>query len=489
MRKLALLADAARHDVSCASGGAQRRDARGGPGMGSTSPMGVCHSFTPDGRCVALLKILLTNYCMYDCLYCINRDSSDVPRARFSVQEVVALTLDFYRRNCIEGLFLSSGIIQSPDYTMEQLVGVARVLREQHGFRGYIHLKTIPESDPLLVAQAGRYADRLSINLELPTEGSLQQLAPQKHIAGIEQVMQHTARHVAQASAARLEYRKAAGRMLPGPAGKRLAPPPVFASAGQSTQLLVGADRTSDAALLAASSRLYRQYGMRRVYYSAYSPIVHASARLPPAAPPLAREHRLYQADWLMRFYGFAQHEIVDGLTDGMLALEMDPKLAWALAHRQWFPVDLQSAPREMLLRVPGLGIRNVQRLLQARRVRTLCLQDLATLRVPLEKLKPFIMVSDHHPGRLLDSPDLAARLMPASALLQRQRQADGLVATAVAQGAEPVQQSAPVSASARRQRNRVCTEAPLAGAQLELFATGPASVPIAAPAHAESAG
>lgn len=475
-RKLAILADAAKYDVSCASSGVDgvHPEAKGKAGLGTPYSSGLCHSFTPDGRCVALLKILLTNFCIYDCLYCINRSSSNVPRARFSVAEVVELTLDFYRRNLIEGLFLSSGIIQNPDYTMSQLAGVARTLRVEHGFRGYIHLKTIPDADPELLALAGRYADRLSINIELPTPDGLAQLAPQKSLPSIEAAMRHTHQRIEEAQQARLEYKKSGPRLLPG-AGSKPVAPPRFASAGQSTQMIVGADATNDAAILATSSRLYRHYGLRRVYYSAFSPIPHAAPALAATAPPLVREHRLYQADWLLRFYGFSQEEIVDGRPDGMLDLDFDPKLAWALTHRQWFPVDLQSAPREMLLRVPGLGVRSVNRLLSARRVRTLRLADLATLRLPLNKLRPFIMLSDHHPGPLLDSPHLADQLRQPSPLLAHQQQADALAAAAQpgsarATGRRHVRRSAAVSGGPQ---------------QLDLFAEPPTVAEVVAVASA----
>ena len=410
LRKLALLADAAKYDASCASGGTSKRDSLGG-GLGSTDGTGICHSFTPDGRCVSLLKVLLTNHCTFDCLYCVNRASSNVPRARFRVEEVVQLTLDFYRRNLIEGLFLSSGIIRSADYTMEQVVEVARVLREEHGFRGYIHLKTIPDASPELLARAGRHADRLSINLELPTPEGLQALAPEKDAPSIRRSMARLRLLIDDARAAAAPARPRAGAGLrPGAAAA-----PAFAPAGQSTQVIVGADTTDDRTILTTSSALYASYGLKRVYYSAFSPIPDASRKLPPAAPPLAREHRLYQADWLMRFYGFEAHEVVTG-ADGLLSLDVDPKLAWALAHRGRFPVDLNRAPRELLLRVPGLGTKTVERLLLSRRVRALRSDDLKRLRVPLAKVLPFVVLADHRPVRDLDGAALAARLKPAPA-------------------------------------------------------------------------
>ena len=389
--KLAILADAAKYDASCASSGAPKRDSRGGRGLGSTTGMGICHSYAPDGRCISLLKILLTNFCMFDCAYCINRRSSNVRRARFSVEEVVDLTIQFYKRNYIEGLFLSSGIIRSADYTMEQLVRVARTLREQHDFRGYIHLKTIPEASEELIAEAGRYADRLSINIELPTEAGLKRLAPEKRTTSIRRTMANLRLRIDEARS----ERKA----------------PRFSPAGQSTQMIVGADGASDAAILDASARLYASYRLKRVYYSAFSPIPEASPALPAKPPPLQREHRLYQADWLMRFYGFAADEIVAAASDGMLDLDIDPKLAWALRHRERFPVDLNRADRDMLLRVPGLGKRSVERILAARRHRTLRLEDLGRLTSSIKKLRPFIVTPDHRPTRVLDRLDLRARL------------------------------------------------------------------------------
>ena len=400
--KLEILADAAKYDASCASSGTERRDSRKG-GLGSTDGMGICHAYAPDGRCISLLKILLTNACVFDCAYCINRATSNVRRARFTVEEVVGLTLDFYRRNYIEGLFLSSGILRSPDHTMEQLVRVARELRITHGFRGYIHLKTIPDAAPGLLEEAGRWADRLSINVELPQEAALRALAPEKDLPAIRRAM------------GRMRLRIDEARE---PA--RRARPPRFAPAGQSTQMIVGADASDDAAILGTSTALYASYGLKRVYYSAYSPIPDASSVLPPAAPPLLREHRLYQADWLLRFYGFELSEILAGSDGGMLDLEADPKLAWALRHRDRFPVDVNHAPREMLLRVPGFGTKTVARILDSRRVRNLRADDLARLGVGLRKAMPFLVTADARgaaPG--LDSFDLRQRLLPRSAFAQ----------------------------------------------------------------------
>ena len=399
LRKLEILADAAKYDASCASSGTEKRSSQGKTdGIGSTEGMGICHAYAPDGRCISLLKILLTNSCVYDCVYCINRRSSNVQRARFTVAEVVELTLGFYRRNCIEGLFLSSGIINNPDYTMEQVVGVARTLRLVHGFRGYIHLKTIPDADPLLMAEAGKYADRLSINVELPTEASLGRLAPEKDLGDIKRSM------------GRMRLRIDEAR-----AEKRA---PRFAPAGQSTQVIVGADDSSDRSIMQMSTNLYGSYGLRRVYYSAFSPIPDASAALPPTPAPLLREHRLYQADWLLRFYGFSVDELATDAA-GNMSLEIDPKLAWALQHRALFPVDVNTAPREMLLRIPGMGVKTADRLIAARRHRRMRMDDLARLRLPVAKLMPFVIAADHHPGATLDSAQLAGRLTPKAEQLE----------------------------------------------------------------------
>lgn len=406
IRKLSILADAAKYDASCASSGAGGRNSLKSGGIGSTEGMGICHSYTPDGRCVSLLKVLLTNFCIYDCAYCVNRVSSNVPRARFAADEVVRLTLDFYKRNYIEGLFLSSGIIRSGDYTMEQMVEVARSLREDHRFAGYIHLKTIPEASPELLALAGRYADRLSINVELPTEAGLKKLAPEKTLPGIRAAMGEVRWRIDE----NLEARK------PRAAPKR-SRPPRFAPAGQSTQMIVGADDADDRSILRTSHGLYNDFRMRRVYYSGFSPIQDASSILPVKAPPLLREHRLYQADWLLRFYEFGVDEITPDTArggSGMLDLDIDPKLAWALRHPEQFPVNLNRAPRERLLRVPGLGTRNVDRILIARRHGALRIADLARLRAPMQKLLPFVQLADHHPRKRLDDPaTLRAQLAP----------------------------------------------------------------------------
>ena len=396
--KLAILADAAKYDASCASSGTKKRDSAGGKGIGSTEGMGICHAYAPDGRCISLLKILLTNSCIFDCHYCINRKSSNVRRARFTVAEVVHLTLSFYRRNYIEGLFLSSGIIRTSDYTMEQIVAVARALREEHDFRGYIHLKTIPDADPELVRQAGLFADRVSINVELPTEPGLRRLAPEKSAAGIEKAMGTMKSAIEDGHDARRRFRSA----------------PSFAPAGQSTQMIVGADSANDGEIITRASTLYDRFGLRRVYYSAFSPIPDASAILPLKRPPLMREHRLYQSDWLMRFYGFAPGEVAAAAgPTGMLPLDIDPKLAWALRFRDRFPVDVNRAPREALLRVPGLGLKAVDAILASRRWRRLALADIARLTVSIAKVRPFLIASDWRPTALTDRADLAARMRP----------------------------------------------------------------------------
>ena len=396
--KLAILADAAKYDASCASSGTSKRDSRGGKGIGSTEGMGICHAYAPDGRCISLLKILLTNSCIFDCHYCINRKSSNVRRARFTAQEVVGLTLSFYKRNYIEGLFLSSGIIASSNYTMEQLVEVARSLREDHDFRGYIHLKTIPDADPELVRLAGLHADRVSINVELPTVAGLERLAPEKSATRIDTAMAGMKSAIVEARDNKKRFKSA----------------PTFAPAGQSTQMIVGADAATDGDIVGRASQLYDRFGLRRVYYSAFSPIPSPSAVLPLSRPPLMREHRLYQSDWLMRFYGFTPTEVVSA-TDaaGMLPLDIEPKLAWALKFRERFPVDLNRAPREELLRVPGLGTKAVGRILSSRRWRTIMLEDVARLTVSIAKMRPFIVTGDWRPTLLTDRADLRALVTP----------------------------------------------------------------------------
>ena len=403
LAKLEILADAAKYDASCASSGTKKRSSVGGKGIGSTEGMGICHAYAPDGRCISLLKILMTNACIFDCHYCINRKSSNVRRARFSAKEVVDLTLSFYRRNYIEGLFLSSGIIRSSNYTMEQLAEVARSLREDHDFRGYIHLKSIPDADPEIIAQAGKHADRLSINVELPTKAGLERLAPEKSEQRIETSMKGIADHIVEAKDARRTFRHA----------------PIFTPGGQSTQMIVGADAATDGDIVVRANGLYDRFKLRRVYYSAFSPIPDASAVLPLKRPPLMREHRLYQSDWLMRFYGFAPEEVV-AATDasGMLPLDIDPKLAWALKFRDMFPVDINRAPREMLLRVPGLGVKAANGIVRSRRWRRLRLEDLGRLTNSVAKLRPFIIAEGWSPAQIGDKANLMPLVKPPAAQL-----------------------------------------------------------------------
>jgi putative DNA modification/repair radical SAM protein len=390
--KLEILADAAKYDASCASSGAPKRGSEGKDGIGATNGMGICHSYTPDGRCVSLLKILLTNFCIYDCQYCVNRRSSNVPRARFAVAEVVKLTQDFYLRNYIDGLFLSSGIIRSADYTMEQLVAVARELREVHQFRGYIHLKTIPDADPALIELAGKYADRLSVNIELPTQDSVTRLAPEKSVHTIKLAMGNIRR--------KMDEKEEEPKL------------PKFAPAGQSTQMIVGADASDDQTILNTAETLYGSYKLKRVYYSAFSPIPQSPDSVPLAPPPLMREHRLYQADFLLRSYGFQASELLPAA--GNLDLDIDPKLAWALAHREYFPMDLNRADASMIARVPGIGLRNAKRVIELRRLRRVRWEDLSRLRCSMKKIAPFIITADYSPVQGAASSDTLRRALAA---------------------------------------------------------------------------
>lgn len=394
--KLAVLADAAKYDASCASSGSHRK--RQTQGIGNTEGMGICHSYTPDGRCISLLKLLLTNYCIWDCSYCINRRSSDVRRARFKPDEVVRLTIDFYKRNYIEGLFLSSGIIQSADYTMEQLVLVAKKLREEESFGGYIHLKAVPGASKELLLEAGKYADRLSANIEMPLQEDLDKLAPEKTLLEIENTMADVKSGIDENRQEKVERPRA----------------PLFARAGQSTQIVVGASESPDAAILDKAESLYDRFKLRRVYYSAFSPVTHGAGLLPRAKAPLMREHRLYEADWLIRHYGFKASEITEGLVGQNLDLEKDPKLAWALRHREFFPVDVNTAPKNLLLRVPGIGAGNVKRILNIRRFHRIRLEDLRRLRVILTRARWFITTADHNTDVFkLDSPKLETLMKP----------------------------------------------------------------------------
>ena len=363
--KLKILTESARYDVSCSSSGSGRTNAGG---IGNGLPDGCCHSFTPDGRCVSLLKILMSNDCVFDCKYCMSRRSCDVPRASASPEEICELTVDFYKRNYIEGLFLSSAVHVSPDHTMERLVAAVRLLRTKYAFHGYVHLKGIPKADPALVTEAARYADRMSYNIELPGERSLKLLAPQKSKESLLVPMRQLCREKA---AFRAEKRK--GFFLP---------------AGQTTQMIVGASPERDGQILRLTQSLYRVNGLKRVYYSSYTPVVQ-DPLLPAAASPALREHRLYQADWLLRFYGFDVEELVPEGED--LPLELDPKCAWALRHPEFFPVEVNRAPLEALLRVPGIGARSAQKIMSARRFSSLNFEHLKKMRVVLKRARHFI--------------------------------------------------------------------------------------------------
>jgi putative DNA modification/repair radical SAM protein len=393
-QRLEILADSAKYDVSCSSSGSSRGGKSGA--LGSTASCGICHTWTADGRCISLLKILLTNACIYDCAYCLNRRTSDIPRAAFTSDEIVALTMNFYRRNYIEGLFLSTGVLRSADYTMELLIDVVRRLRDEEHFNGYIHLKLVPGADSLLVAQAGRYADRVSINIELPSHRSLTLLAPDKPRESVIGPMRQVSSLIVEAQSARKESRKA----------------PRFAPAGQSTQLIVGATPESDREIITLSEGLYNKLELKRVYYSAYIP-VSSDNRLPVMpAPPLLREHRLYQADWLLRFYGFAAHELLDEARPN-LDMRFDPKSDWALRHLELFPVEVNRAEYEVLLRVPGIGVRSAQRIVRARRGTRLGEAELKKLGVVLKRAKYFLTAGGRYLGGIrLDGPDLVERML-----------------------------------------------------------------------------
>ena len=375
--KLKILAESAKYDVSCASSGTSRSHKKGQ--IGSAEGWGICHSFAEDGRCISLLKIMLTNNCIYDCAYCINRRSNDLPRATFSVSELVNLTIEFYRRNYIEGLFLSSGVVRNPDYTMERLVKVVKDLRQVYRFNGYIHLKSIPGASQELVNEAGLYADRMSVNIEIPNEQSLQLLAPEKDFQSVFTPMRYIQQGMLQSAEERKKYRHA----------------PHFVPAGQSTQMIVGATSDSDKDILHLTSALYKRPSMKRVYYSGFVPVNGYDNRLPALKqPPLVRENRLYQADWLLRFYNFKVDEIVDDSYPD-LDLEIDPKLAWALRHPEAFPVDINRADYEMLLRVPGLGVKSAKMILTARCYSRLGTSHLKQIGVVLKKAQYFITCNE----------------------------------------------------------------------------------------------
>ncbi|MCI6413366.1 MAG: putative DNA modification/repair radical SAM protein [Butyricimonas virosa] len=375
--KLKILAESAKYDVSCASSGTSRSHKKGQ--IGSAEGWGICHSFAEDGRCISLLKIMLTNNCIYDCAYCINRRSNDLPRATLSVTELVNLTIEFYRRNYIEGLFLSSGVVRNPDYTMERLVKVVKDLRQVYRFNGYIHLKSIPGASQELVNEAGLYSDRMSVNIEIPNEQSLQLLAPEKDFQSVFTPMRYIQQGMLQSAEERKKYRHA----------------PRFVPAGQSTQMIVGATSDSDKDILRLTSALYKRPSMKRVYYSGFVPVNGYDNRLPALKqPPLVRENRLYQADWLLRFYNFKVDEIVDDSYPD-LDLEIDPKLAWALRHPEAFPVDINRADYEMLLRVPGLGVKSAKMILTARRYSRLGTSYLKQIGVVLKKAQYFITCNE----------------------------------------------------------------------------------------------
>lgn len=394
-QKLEILSGAARYDVSCSSSGSQRANKPGG--LGNSVAGGICHSFAADGRCISLLKVLLSNHCSYDCAYCANRRSNDLPRASFTVRELVDLTMGFYLRNYIEGLFLSSGILGSPDATMEKMLAVVRTLRLEENFQGYIHLKAIPGADTKLLAEAGLYVDRMSVNIELPSRGALAALAPDKDPKAIFGPMRFLADESRNArellTAGNLPVLRGAFRR-PAPGLGPVPEQPRFLPAGQSTQVMVGASSEHDLDYIRLAGRLYDGFNLKRVYYSAYVG-VNADTRLPVlgGAPPLLREHRLYQADWLLRFYGFGAEEILDPALP-WLDLELDPKAAWALRHADSFPVEVQTARPEQLLRIPGVGPQSARRIVQARRSATLREEDLGKLGVVLKRARPFLRCS-----------------------------------------------------------------------------------------------
>jgi putative DNA modification/repair radical SAM protein len=385
-KKLNILAEAAKYDVSCASSGNNRANTQGG--IGNAVNCGICHSFTEDGRCVSLLKVLMSNYCIYDCAYCINRRTNDRPRATLTVEELVDLTIGFYRRNYIEGLFLSSGVIKNPDYTMERMMLVAKKLRIEERYNGYIHMKAIPGASPELIQEAGIYADRLSVNIEIPSNPELKRLAPEKNYPDIYRPMNYIKDSILANKEERRHFRHV----------------PTFSPSGQSTQLIVGATPESDRQILSLASDLYNGQRLKRVYYSGYLPVNEYDQRLPALkTPPLVRENRLYQSDWLMRFYKFKADEIVTP-DHPFLDLEIDPKLAWALRNLHLFPINVNKAPYEMILRVPGIGVQSAQRIIEARKFRTLNTQHLTKIGVVMKRARYFI-VNNELPASVFDLP------------------------------------------------------------------------------------
>ena len=373
LEKLSILADAAKYDVSCSSSGSKRKNEN--KGLGNAEGMGICHAYTEDGRCVSLLKILLTNHCIFDCAYCVSRKSNDVKRAAFTVQEVVDLTINFYRRNYIEGLFLSSGIFSNADYTMERLVLIAKKLRTEEKFNGYIHLKAIPGASNELLKEAGLYADRLSVNVEMPTKESLKLLAPDKNREDMIKPMTYLKNEIVANKEEKIIFKKA----------------PLFAPAGQSTQMVIGATPESDWQILKMSEAFYKHMQLKRVYYSGYVPI-SSDNRLPAIGTPvpMVRENRLYQADWLMRFYGFNVNEIVSD-DDPFLDMQIDPKLAWALRNLHQFPVDINKADLDTIKRIPGIGIQSARKIWEARKFRTLTWEHLKKLNIAANRAQYFV--------------------------------------------------------------------------------------------------
>ncbi|MBP1743925.1 MAG: Elongator protein 3/MiaB/NifB [Firmicutes bacterium] len=393
--KLRILSAAAKFDVSCSSSGGSRKNKPGG--IGNSAPAGICHSFTSDGRCISLLKILLTNYCVYDCAYCVNRSTSDVERAAFTPEEIADLTINFYRRNYIEGLFLSSAVFRDPDHTMELMIRAAAILRNEYSFNGYIHLKAIPGADPLLIEKAGALSDRMSVNIELPSSRSLMLLAPQK---SRDNVLKPMSQISAQISAAKLER-------------KTVSNAPKFVPAGQSTQLIVGASPESDFRIISLSESLYEKYRLKRVYYSAYVPVSNSPLLPSIRFSPLLREHRLYQADWLLRFYGFKASEI---LSEGSPTLDLnhDPKTNWALNNIDFFPVEINKASYRELLRVPGIGMTSAKRIISARWVRSLDFSDLKVLGIVMKRAQYFITCGGRYFGDVpFSGPRIRGRLSP----------------------------------------------------------------------------
>lgn len=401
LEKLKILSDAAKYDVSCSSSGSNRKNKKGG--LGDAKPSGVCHSWSDDGRCISLLKILMTNYCIYDCAYCVNRSSNDLPRATFTPDEVVDLTINFYKRNYIEGLFLSAAVFRSPNYTMEMIFQVVRKLREEENFNGYIHTKAIPGADKEIVEKVGRFVDRMSVNIELPTEEGLKLLAPQKNKDSILKPMNLIKTGILESTEERKKFRFS----------------PKFVPAGQTTQLIVGATTDPDLKILRLSEGLYNSYGLKRVYYSAFVPVSNNSKLPAIKSPPLVRENRLYQADWLLRFYGFQAKELLDEKKPDF-DLALDPKCDWALRNIHLFPVEINKADYNMLLRVPGIGVKSAMRIVQARRLSSIDFYDLKKLGIVLKRAQYFITCKGKYYGlKDMDSEIIRNQLVEKSSMEQ----------------------------------------------------------------------